>query len=133
MRQLVDKRIGARRTDPWDEPTAPVMTDRNAWDDYNKELEEEFDEYRGRSFLLSIQGPYKAAELSVAQPGGEQIARWPTRFPISTVHRRYDPEDNQPYTYDEFLRHYADTQVWSQQSVWNFWQGLTPAPDHILI
>ena len=50
MRQLVDKRIGARRTDPWDEPTAPVMTDRNAWDDYNEEFEEEFDEYQADHF-----------------------------------------------------------------------------------
>ena len=43
MRQLVDKRIGARRTDPWDEPTACVVTDRNPWDDYEQEFEEEFD------------------------------------------------------------------------------------------
>ena len=76
---------------------------------------------------------YKTAELSDAEPGGEQIARWPTRFPISTIHRRYDPEDNQPYTCDEFLCHYADTQGWSQQSVWTFWQGLTPVLDHLLV
>ena len=43
MRQLVDKRIGARRRDPSDEPTACVVTDRNPWDDYEEEFEEEFD------------------------------------------------------------------------------------------
>ena len=50
MRQLVDRRIGARRRDPWDEPRAPVVTDRNPWDDYNEEFEEEFDEYQVRGF-----------------------------------------------------------------------------------
>ena len=43
LRQLVDKRIGARRRDPSDEPTACVVTDRNPWDDYEEEFEEEFD------------------------------------------------------------------------------------------
>ena len=42
LRQLVDKRIGARRRDPSDEPTACVVTDRNPWDDYEQEFEEEF-------------------------------------------------------------------------------------------
>ena len=43
MRQLVDKRIGARRRDPSDEPTACVVTDRNPWDNYEEEFEEDFD------------------------------------------------------------------------------------------
>ena len=87
----------------------------------------------GLAWFLKQKERYKTAELSDAEFGGEQIAKWPTRFPISKIHRRYDPEDNQPYTYDEFLRHYAETQGWSQQSVWTLWQGLTSAPDHLLV
>ena len=40
LRQLVDERIGARKTDPWDEPTAPVVTDTNACGDSNEEFED---------------------------------------------------------------------------------------------
>ena len=44
-RIFTDIRIGARRTDPWDEPAAPVMSETKAWIDYNEEYEDEPDAY----------------------------------------------------------------------------------------
>ena len=44
-RQIADIRIGARRTVAWDEPAAPVMSETEAWDDYNEEYEDEPDAY----------------------------------------------------------------------------------------
>ena len=57
----------------------------------------------------------------------------PTRFTIDTIHRRYDPEDHQAYTYDEFLYHYAVRRGWAVESVRAFWRGLTRARDHLLV
>ena len=45
-RVFTDICIGARRTVPWDEPAAPVVSDTKAWDDYNEEFEEEPDDYQ---------------------------------------------------------------------------------------
>ena len=70
LRQLVDKRIGARRTDPWDEPTARVVTDRNPWDDYEEEFEEEFDaeqEESGFSDTIERWGDYVFTDLMDAE------------------------------------------------------------------
>ena len=74
-----------------------------------------------------------ATDLSHVESEGEQIARSPTRFPIVTIHRRYDPEDHQAYTYDEFLYHYAVKRGWPVESVRTFWRGLTRARDHLLV
>ena len=56
----------------------------------------------------------------------------PTRFTIDTIHRRYDPEDHQAYTYEEFLYHYA-ARGWSVEAVWTLWEGLPHARDHLLV
>ena len=44
-RQIVDKRIGARRAVAWDEPEAPAVAGPGAWDDYNKDDEWGPDDY----------------------------------------------------------------------------------------
>ena len=56
----------------------------------------------------------------------------PTRFTIDTIHRRYDPEDHQVYTYEEFLDHYA-ARGWSVEAVRTLWEGLPQARDHLLV
>ena len=56
----------------------------------------------------------------------------PTRFTIDTIHRRYDPEDHQVYTYEEFLDHYA-ARGWSVEAVRTLWEGLPRARDHLLV
>ena len=61
-----------------------------------------------------------------------QGKRQRTRFTIDTIHRRYDPEDHQVYTYDEFLGHYA-ARGWSVEAVWTLWEGLPHARDHLLV
>ena len=56
----------------------------------------------------------------------------PTRFTIDTIHRRYDPEDHQVYTYEELLDHYA-ARGWSVEAVRTLWEGLPRARDHLLV
>ena len=56
----------------------------------------------------------------------------PTRFTIDTIHRRYDPEDHQVYTYEEFLYHYA-ARGWPVEAVRTLWEGLPLARDHLLV
>ena len=56
----------------------------------------------------------------------------PTRFTIDTIHRRYDAEDHQVYTYEEFLYHYA-ARGWSVEAVRTLWEGLPRARDHLLV
>ena len=69
-RIFADIRIGARRTDPWDEPTACVVTDRNQWDDYEQEFEEEFDaeqEESGFSDTIERWGDFVFTDLMDAE------------------------------------------------------------------
>ena len=57
----------------------------------------------------------------------------PTRFTIDTIHRRYDPEDHQAYTYEEFFYHYAVRRGWPVEAVRTFWEALPRALDHLLV
>ena len=70
-----------------------------------------------------------ATDLSHVESEGDS----PTRFPIDTIHRRYDPEDHQAYTYEEFLYHYAVRRGWPVEAVRTFWEGLPRARDHLLV
>ena len=69
-----------------------------------------------------------ATDLSHVESEGDS----PTRFTIDTIHRRYDPEDHQVYTYEEFLDHYA-ARGWSVEAVRTLWEGLPRARDHLLV